>query len=47
MDTRKILDNSKFAQIGFVVHDMEAAKAVYALLFDCAVPETRPAATMQ
>ena len=33
MDTRKILDNSKFAQIGFVVHDIEAAKAAYALLF--------------
>lgn len=42
MDTRKILDNSKFAQIGFVVHDIEAAKAAYALLFDCAAPETRP-----
>lgn len=38
MGLKEILSQSKFAQVGFVVNDIEAAKKKYALLFDCAEP---------
>ncbi len=35
-----ILSQGRFAQVGFVVRDIEKAKQDYALLFGCEVPET-------
>ena len=40
MDIKKILEHSNFAQVGFVVEDIEKAKKTYALLFGCAEPTT-------
>lgn len=38
MGLKAILNNARFAQVGFVVNDIDAVKAQYALLFDCAEP---------
>lgn len=38
MSLKEILNHAKFAQVGFVVKDIEATKKKYALLFDCAEP---------
>ena len=35
MDVKKIVSQSKFAQVGFVVNDIEKAKKQFALLFGC------------
>ena len=42
MSLKAILKSAKFAQVGFVVHDIEATKKQYALLFDCEEPQTQP-----
>ncbi|SFU88485.1 VOC family protein [Butyrivibrio sp. INlla21] len=42
MSLKAILDTAKFAQVGFVVHDIEATKKQYALLFDVKEPDTQP-----
>ena len=39
MGLKQILGQAKFAQVGFVVNDIEETKKKYALLFDCAEPE--------
>ena len=39
MGLREILGQAKFAQVGFVVNDIEETKKKYALLFDCVAPE--------
>lgn len=38
MDVKKIVSQSKFAQVGFVVNDIEKAKKQFALLFDVKYP---------
>ena len=38
MGLKEILKQAKFAQVGFVVNDIEETKKKYALLFDCAEP---------
>ena len=43
MGLKKILSQAKFAQVGFVVNDIEATKKKYALLFDCAEPAANDA----
>ena len=40
MDVKKIVSQSKFAQVGFVVNDIEKAKKQFALLFGCEIPPT-------
>lgn len=40
MDIKKIVSQSKFAQVGFVVNDIEKTKKQFALLFGCEVPPT-------
>lgn len=42
MGLKAILEHAKFSQVGFVVHDIEATKKQYALLFDVAEPDTQP-----
>ena len=42
MGLKEILRQAKFAQVGFVVNDIEETKRKYALLFDCLLPETQP-----
>ena len=37
MDVKKIVSQSKFAQVGFVVNDIEKAKKQFALLFGCEI----------
>lgn len=39
MELRSILGQARFAQVGFVVNDIEETKRKYALLFGCAEPE--------
>lgn len=39
MGLKQILGQARFAQVGFVVRDIEETKKKYALLFDCAEPE--------
>lgn len=39
MGIEAVLNHAKFAQVGFVVNDIEAAKKKYALLFQCPEPE--------
>ncbi len=41
MGLKQILGLGDFAQVGFVVNDIEATKKKYSLLFDCAEPEAR------
>ena len=43
MEVKKIFDNAKFAQVGFVVNDIEATIKQYALVFGCAAPSAVPA----
>ena len=43
MDVKKIVSQSKFAQVGFVVNDIEKAKKQFALLFGCEIPPTKNA----
>ena len=38
MGLNAILKGASFAQVGFVVNDIDAVKARYAVLFDCAEP---------
>lgn len=38
MSLKAILNNARFAQVGFVVHDIEATMQQFALLFGCEVP---------
>ena len=38
MGLKAILNNARFAQVGFVVNDIEATREQFALLFDCEVP---------
>lgn len=38
MGLKQILGQADFAQVGFVVNDIEATKKKFALLFDCAEP---------
>ncbi len=38
MGLKEILSQAKFAQVGFVVNNIEETKKKYALLFDCAEP---------
>ena len=38
MGLKAILKNAKFAQVGFVVNDIDEVRKQYALLFDCAEP---------
>lgn len=40
MDIKKIIDQSKFAQVGFVVSDIEKTKKMFSMLFGCQVPPT-------
>ena len=40
MSMSKILDHVMFSQVGFVVHDLESTKKVYATLFGVEVPPT-------
>ena len=42
MSLKAILQSAKFAQVGFVVNDIEETKKQYSLLFDCVAPETQP-----
>ena len=42
MEFKEILSHARFTQVGFVVRDIEAAKAAYAKLFHITAPETRP-----
>ncbi len=42
MGLNAILKQAKFAQVGFVVNDIEATKKMYCLLFDTDAPETQP-----
>ena len=42
MGLKEILKQAKFAQVGFVVNDIEETKRKYALLFDCLAPATQP-----
>lgn len=42
MGLKAILDNAKFAQVGFVVNDIEETKKKYSLLFDMAEPPAVP-----
>ena len=42
MGLKEILRQAKFAQVGFVVNNIEETKKKYALLFDCLVPDTQP-----
>ena len=42
MGLKEILSQARFAQVGFVVNDIEETKEKYALLFDCLAPEARP-----
>lgn len=39
MGLKQILGQAKFAQVGFVVNDIEETKKKYALLFDCTEPD--------
>lgn len=39
MGLKQILELGNFAQVGFVVKDIEATKKKYSLLFDCAEPD--------
>lgn len=39
MGLKQILGQADFAQVGFVVNDIEATKKKFALLFDCAEPD--------
>lgn len=39
-EMRKILDRTRFAQVGFVVNDIEKTKKDFALLFGCEAPAT-------
>ena len=41
-DKMSVLDTMKFSQVGYIVKDIEAAKAHYASLFGCEVPPTKP-----
>ncbi len=41
MSLKAILEQAKFAQVGFVVHDIEATKQQYALLLGVDAPETQ------
>ncbi len=40
MSMSKILEHVRFSQVGFVVHDIEATKQVYAALFGVEAPPT-------
>ncbi len=40
MSMSKILEHVRFSQVGFVVHDLETTKQVYAALFGVPVPPT-------
>lgn len=40
MDIKKIIGQSRFAQVGFVVNDIEKTKKQFAILFGCEVPPT-------
>ncbi|MCI7181172.1 VOC family protein [Clostridium porci] len=40
MDIKKIVGQSKFAQVGFVVNDIEKTKKQFAILFGCEEPPT-------
>lgn len=40
MSMSKILEHVRFSQVGFVVHDIEATKQVYAALFGVEAPQT-------
>ncbi len=42
MSLKEILSCAKFAQVGFVVNDIEETKKQYSLLFDVSAPETQP-----
>ncbi len=42
MELKKLLEQAKFAQVGFVVNDIEETKKKFALLFGCKVPPTNP-----
>jgi catechol 2,3-dioxygenase-like lactoylglutathione lyase family enzyme len=39
---KAILERSKFAQVGFIVKDIEAARVKFAALFGCEVPPSNP-----
>lgn len=41
MNLKQILGQEEFAQVGFVVHDIETTKKKFALLFGCMEPEAR------
>ena len=38
MGLKAILNNARFAQVGYVVNDIEETSRQFALLFDCEVP---------
>lgn len=45
MNTDKILDAARFAQVGFVVNNIEETKHKFAMLFGCEPPETQSGGT--
>ncbi len=42
MNKQKILDQARFTQVGFVVHDIENASRNYAMIFGCEPAEANP-----